>query len=265
MLKRLGSSLSLAIAPNRVVLVQHSGGRKGSNRLAAQWQGEPLARAPGNLVGQVATVLAQGALTGQVVRVVLADALLRSWTVEPPGNASRLQDCEAAAAMRFTAVFGDSPADWHISAAYDARFGFLACALKRTLRDGLLQALQDQRLRLLSMEPECVALWNHWQAQLPADAWLGLYSAGSLLLGVVVAGRMQGTRRLALAGPEGAGKDWLERAVQREAARLNLKAPEALGLCGKVPTDWLRTFGGTLRCTLLGEVCDALTLLGVPP
>jgi hypothetical protein len=120
-------------------------------------------------------------------------------------------------------------------------------------------------LHLLSIEPECVALWNHWQSRLPEQAWFGICASDALLLGVVVAGRLQGTRRLQLNGPDSRMSDWLERALQREAARLNLPEPKALGLCGKVPSEWTGLHPRGLRCTVMGSVCDAAGLFGVPP
>lgn len=261
MLERIGRSLSLAIAPARMVLVQHSGGRKRSAVVLGQWRGEPT----GDLPRVLAELLGSAQVSGMAVRVVLADALVRSWTVQPPENASRLQDCEAAAAMRFTAVFGDSAADWHISAAYDARCAFLACALQRPLLAGLQQVLQAQRLQLLSLEPECVALWNHWQPDVPEAAWFGICTEGSLLLCMAVDGRMQGMRRLPLGGVQWQESYWLERVLQREAARLNLAAPKAIALCGKVPADWQGLHLSGLCCTTLGSICDALTLFGVHP
>jgi hypothetical protein len=245
------------------VLVQHSSGRKRGAVVLGQWRGEPLANAAGDLPRLLTDVLSQAGVSGMPVRVVLADALVRSWTVQPPENASRLQDCEAAAAMRFTAVFGDSAADWHISAAYDARYAFLACALQRSMLAALLQVLQARRLQLLSMEPECVALWNHWKPHLPDAAWFGICNDSSLLLGMVVDGRMQGTRRLALAGPQCREREWLVQVLQREAARLNLPAPRAIGLCGQVPADWTGLHLSGLHCAALGSICDALTLFGV--
>lgn len=256
--------LCLAIAPGNIALV-HSGERRAPAQVLAQWSGEPLAAASSGLPRQVAEVLGQAGQSGHDVRVVLADTLVRNWTVQPPENASRLQDCEAAAALRFSEVFGESPADWHISAAFDAQHAFLACALPRTVLQSLLQVLQAQRLRLLSLEPECVALWNHWQADLPHSAWLGICTEGSLVLGLAVAGRMQGMRRLPIGAGQRPPVAWLEQAVQREAARLNLAAPTALGLCGQVPSHWLGAHAAGLRCTALGSACDARTLFGVAP
>lgn len=260
--------LGLALAANRIVLVQQRGGGKGSkgrSTVMGQWQGEPTAQAASDLPKHLANVLSAAGVSKQPLRVVLADALVRSWTVQPPTNASRLQDCEAAAAMRFSAVFGDSPADWLIRADYDARHAFLACALPRALLAALQQVWQAQDLHLLSLEPECVALWNHWQRSLPDQAWFGICADDALLLGVVVAGRLQGTRRLPLNGPESRKSDWLERALQREAARLNLPEPKALGLCGKVSSEWTGLHPRGLRCTVMGNVCDATSLFGVTP
>jgi len=263
MLDNLGRSLSLSLAPGRMVLVQHSGWRKRSAEVLGRWQGGAPSDPEAELPQQLDSLLAQAGVVGMPVRMLVADSLVRSWTVQPPENASRLQDCEAAVAMRFTEVFGDSLADWHIRADYDPRHAFMACALRRSLLAGLLRPLQARRLTLLSLEPECVALWNHWARDLPEAGWFGICNAGSLLLGIVAEGRLQGTRRLALAGAQAQSSPWLEQAVAREAARLNVATPKAIGLCGTFPRAWAEAGGAALRCRNLGSICDASGLLGV--
>jgi hypothetical protein len=263
MLKRVTEELGLAIAPGCVTLVRTRGKGRGVSTIVGQWQGDTQNFAQAHLVDQVRRVLEKAGVSELPVRVVLADVLTRFWTVDPPLNARQLHDCEAATLMRFTKVFGDNPSQWQICADYDAAQPFLACAIKLEFLELLSQKLHERKLKLLSMEPECVALWNHWRKSLASNAWLGICGPQWLTLGIVVAGRMQSTRRLATGSNDPLDAAWLVAAVQREAARMNVPVPAALGICGKVPTTWLGQHRVGIHCSALGAVCNAQSLFGV--
>ena len=65
------------------------------------------------------------------------DAATRYFMVTPPHNATRIADCASAAGQRFQEIYGEAPQAWEITADWDARLPFLACAAPRALLDAL--------------------------------------------------------------------------------------------------------------------------------
>jgi len=263
MLKRLIQRLCVVVDAGSISLVLQKGWlRPTATRLSSKpWS--LLGRAGDGLSDVLNALLTDAGLRHLPTRVVLSDALLRSWRVEPPRNASRMQDCEAAVAMRFHTIFDESPDDWLLSSAPSAGHAFMAWAVRRSLVNDLSEVLRNQQLHLLCIEPEFIVLWNHWQPRLPANAWLGICTSDSLVLGVVQAGRLQAVRRLPLVGLAYQDQAWLRQVVRREADRFELPAPVAMGLCGSVPRPWLASGTDVLACTVLGMHATALSLLGV--
>ncbi|UUZ49989.1 hypothetical protein LP420_07895 [Massilia sp. B-10] len=70
-----------------------------------------------------------------------------------------------------------------------------------------------------------------------------------LTVGAIDGGRLQAVRAVAL--PDGASLEWLERHIAREALRLNLPVPARLQLAGLAPAAWNNSAGAALACTLL--------------
>jgi hypothetical protein len=261
MLDRLSHRLNIALGPRGIALVLQRGWFRTTSTLVGRQTWDAAGGAAADLPAALGAMLDAAGMRRMPARVVLADALVRTWRVEPPHNATRPQDCEAAAAMRFGAVFEESPDDWLVTSAPRAAQPFVACAIRRTLADGLERVLCDHQLELLSMEPEYVALWNHWCLELAADAWFGICTDGALVLGVVRSSRLESLRPLPV--PEQADALWLSQTVQREANRLNLPAPPSLGLCGTPPAPWVSRRTTGMPCTLLGTHGDALALFGI--
>lgn len=209
--------------------------------------------APRHWSGAVREAILRCGGTGLAARIVLSDDLVRLFMVTPPRNATRMQDCQAAAAMRFRLLYDMPVADWQLLADWDARHPFLACAMPRVLRDGLLQALQPGRLGLVEMAPQFVVALNRWRHALEPDAWFGVVHQGSLTLGIPSNSRLHAVRMLR--GPE---TGLLDRAglvalLLREALRLEQPVPQRLQLCGTVPSAWLVPSTGGLRCIQLGS------------
>jgi hypothetical protein len=274
MLERLklgrGQTLHIAVEAQRLSLVLVQGrARAGAARvLAQQVLADGSAGARADAVPQLLDgLLAAANLRGLPTKLVLADTWVRSWRVEPPPNATRLQDCEAAVRMRFQQVFDEAPEGWQFSPASEVKAPFLACAVRQAWATALVQVLQAHQLALVAMEPEFVVLWNHWQPHLPTGAWLGICQADGVTLGVVQQGRLVALRRLprpALPLAEASGEPAaLLHAVQHEADRWNLPMPSGLSLCGAVPSAWLGRWSAGVDCALLGPQGSALALWGV--
>jgi hypothetical protein len=263
MLDRLTRRLNIAVARDSVALVSsHGWGRQ---------RGEVLGCRSWDLTDGVGTtpsaaleeLLSMDHVDGKAVRVLLGDDLLRFWFVEPPRNATRLSDLEAAAAMRFQTLFDEPMDGWLMSAAIDAAGPFMASAMPRPLLDSLLQVLHQHRMTVKSMEPEFVALWNRWRGQLKAGAWLGVWQGSSLTLGVTQGDALCAMRSVAVPSEALHDPGWLQQQLLRESMRLNLPLPTSLGLCGSPPPSWVSRDAAPVPCQVLGLQGDALSLFGV--
>lgn len=186
-------------------------------------------------------LLASLDVRGWPVHFVLADELVRMWQVTPPAQSSRLADIEAAAALRFFALYGEAAAGWHLSGDWDTRAPFFAAAIPRPLLAMLQQVAQEHGMAIVAVEPQVVAAWNHWRRAVKPGAWFGKVHDGLLALGIAASGRLRAVRTLPL--PAGAGHDWLTQAVRREALLAGLDVPELVQLCGAVPPLLARPAG----------------------
>jgi len=268
--RTVGGRLGIVLDRQDLALVEHGGWPRRAARLVAREQ-PGLALDAETLPAALDALLGGAGVARGVAHVIVDDALVRSWRVEPPLNASRRQDCVAAALMRFAMVYDEAPADWLVRAELDARLPFMACAVRKDFVAAIAEVLQRHRLTMAVMEPRFVALWNHWRRRLPANAWLLVSSEAGLQLGVTQAGRLCAQRRLdpsvgeMPAGETPAGETptaaWLAQAVQREADRFNIAVPACLAVCGTVQPAWLEL--SSPRCLHLGSVADGFGLFGV--
>lgn len=191
-------------------------------------------------------LLPAGEYAGWPLSVVLDDALARLWQVDLPQGATRLADIEAAAALRFQALYGDAPGLWQSSGAWEARAPFF-CAVPRALLAQLTRVALDRKLALIFITPQFVRNWNRWQGALKPGAWFGQLQAQTLTLGVPRDGALHAVRAVPV--PHGAGHYWLEQTLAREALLQGAQAPGLLQLCGAAPADWLAPrAAGALTC-----------------
>jgi len=171
---------------------------------------------------------------GGRLHVVLSDDLVRLFMVTPPGNLTRLDDCKAAAAMRFQVLYDASPQGWHLQSDINPQRAFLCVAVSDTLRRTIMQVAEAQGLVLVQLAPVFVAAFNRWRHKLPAHAWFCVLHGNTLTLAVVSNRRITAVRSLsdddALAHPQ-----WLRQAVRREALQSDLPLPECIYLCSDVP------------------------------
>ncbi len=249
MRKRFGQALRLGVSPHGLALVKTS--RWGSAALdVVAEHGFGGASPPGfEAIGAgVRQLLTDAGATRWPLSVVLADDLSRLWQVTPPHGSTRLADLEAAAALRFQGLYGESASLWKIAGGWDAARPFLAAAMPRHLLSLLEHAAAEQQLALIEIAPQFVASWNQWRHALGAGAWFGLMQQGVLTLGAVDGGSLHAVRSIAVT--EGANLDWLGQHMAREALRLNLAAPPRLCVAGSAPAAWNNS-SGALACTLL--------------
>src|SRR4051794_4584401 len=179
MRRRFGQALRIGLAPDGAALVKTSlWGRERLAVLAERQVGGDAGRE--GVAQQLRHLFEQAAPAGWPVTVVLSDELVRLWQVTPPGAASRMADLEAAAALRFQALFGAPAAGWKMSADWDAARPFLAAAVPAALLAQLEQATREHRCHLVEIVPQFVCAMNRWRKLRRSDAWFGMVHAGVL-------------------------------------------------------------------------------------
>ena len=161
-----------------------------------------------------------------------------------------MADLEAAAAMRFQALFGAPAAGWKIAADWDVAHPFLAAAVPLALLAQLEQAAHEHRFHLVEIVPQFVAAMNKWRKLRRPGAWFGLVHAGVLTIAAYEGRALAAVRATTV--PDGAGRAWLDTLVAREALRVGLERPERLQVCGPAPASWSGSTGTPqFACSLL--------------
>lgn len=249
MLRRFGQHLRIGVSSEGVAIARTSIWRAGRARLLAERRIAPTGQVA-DIVAALGELLAAAPPGGTAVSIVLADELVRMWQVTPPPACSRLSDLHAAAALRFHALFGTAPAGWRIAAAWDAARPFLAVAVPEELLAQIEKTVRDQRGHVVEVVPQFVAAYSRWSAHRPPGAWFGLMQSHVLSLALFDGPKLAAVRSAAV--PQGAGREWLDALVAREALRLGLKRPQQLQLLGPAPTSWASHSGrASFGCSLI--------------
>lgn len=245
MRKSFGQSLCIEIAPHALRLVRVHRWRSAPATVLASHDLTTAAHPydAAAIAAALRALLGEHGLQGWPTSFVLADELVRLWRVTPPQGAARHDDLEAAASLRFQALYGEAPSAWQVTADWRADAPFFAAAVPRALLAALLGVAEECRLAVVAIEPRFVSAWNRWRGALKSGAWFGVVEGGLLTLAPVAQGTQDdGVRALRmLALPAGAAEEqgWLTQAVQREALLLDLAPPTLLQLGGAVPARWL--------------------------
>lgn len=235
-------------------------------RRVSRWRGDPLtliaeqAIAPSAehpfdaIANALRALLGEQELGGWPASIMLADDLARMWRVTPPPGAARLADMEAAAGLRFQALYGESSSAWQVSADWNTAEPFFAAAVPRALLAVLQLVAQEFKLSIVAIEPQFVTHWNRWRRGMKPGAWFGMVHDNLLTLGAAEANG-KGMRAIrVLPVPNGADHYWLTQTLKREALLLNMDAPELLQVCGAAPELWIQAAGNPeyIPCSALG-------------
>lgn len=252
MLERFGKSLRIGVSRTGIALVEASRWSRPRATLLVESRPTPEASANADgMAGRLRGVLAEAKCGNRSATIILDDDLVRFFMVAAPQNATRIQDCQAAAEMRFHALYGNSSEEWQLAADWNARHPFLVCAIPRALLTALRTAAGEYRLQVVAIVPQFVAAWNRWRPALRSDSWFGVVHDGMLTLGVAHAGRLCAVRRMRLPGGGGDEAGWLAGQLSREALRQNIPAPARVQLCGRMPGQWTIHESDTLTCERL--------------
>lgn len=269
MLNPVGDRYSLSLGPQGAQLALRSGLWRPRYRVlgALAWPAQASDAQRGDVLDEL---LMRHTTAGGTLKVLVDDLWVPTTSVQPPVNASTLADLKAAAALRLRTVT-DAAAGWETASEPRVAGRFVASALRSGLLDLLREQSQRYGLQLVSVQPLFAAVWNHWHAALAPGQWLGICSAGALTLCIAPSRHVEQLRRLEFVPSNAQEPNWLGDAVQREALRLGVPAPSAVGLCGAVPLAWrqsTRMTAGPQRgpeAVYLGPVGDALGLWGIQP
>ncbi|CDG84581.1 hypothetical protein GJA_3970 [Janthinobacterium agaricidamnosum NBRC 102515 = DSM 9628] len=253
----MGQALRIGVSRSAVAVLRSS--RWSGDRLSRLAEQDVLASsagaedayaALGQALDAVLRTTAGAGHAGWPVSFVLDDDLLRLWQVALPSGASKPQDLAAAAAMRFQALYGESPAAWSINAGWAAGAPFFG-AMPRALLAQIERVAAAHKLHIVAIVPHFAAAWNRWQGSLAGGAWYGLMHDGVLTVAAVEAGVLRAVRPLPV--PHGAEHYWLNQTLRREALLLDLAAPSKLMLSGPAPLSWSKpsSTAGDLPVALL--------------
>ena len=228
------SRLRIGLSVEGVAVLRTSGlWRRNTSIVADQNMDADLADKPEQCAQRLSSILKDAQCTGMPAEIVIDDKWARLFIVTPPANASRFQDCRAAAQMRFNELYGEvgNTTDWLISADWHAIRPFLACAIPKVLVDCIQSSLQQQRCHLMSMTPHFITSLNRWHTAFNGDAWFGVVHDNNLALGVMAQGNWCAVRSVAI--PDNKLEHaWLQTHVTREALRLNVQTPAQIQICG---------------------------------
>ena len=272
----IGQSLRIGVAGHAVSLLRVSRWRGEKVTVLAEHAFAPSAAHPVDAIANaLRALLGEQDVGGWPVGIVLADELTRMWRVTPPPGATRLDDMEAAAVLRFQSLYGEAPSAWVISADWNATEPFFAAAMPRALLAMLELVAREFKLSIVGVEPHFVSAWNRWRGGMKRGAWFGLLHDNLLTLAAIDAeagnGRKkgphgpQGMRAIrALPVPPGADPAWLTQTLKREALLLDMPPPELLQLCGVASASaasaaaWTRSGGAAqIPCEPLDQAQTA--------
>jgi len=274
MRRAIGQSLRIGVAGHAVSLARVSRWRGEPFTVLAEHAFAPSAAHPFDAIANaLRALLGEQEVDSWPVGIVLADELTRMWRVTPPPGATRLDDMEAAAGLRFQSLYGEAPSGWKIAADWNASEPFFAAAMPRALLAVLELVAREFKLSIVGVEPHFVSAWNRWRRGMKQGAWFGLLHDNLLTLAAIDAGegkgKGQGAQAMrairALPVPPGADPAWLTQTLKREALLLDMPPPELLQLCGVAsagpagPAAWTRSAGNAalIPCEVLDQAQQA--------
>jgi len=187
---------------------------------------QPLRMADWPALGAQLAVAASG-----VVSVTVADDLARYLVVTPPAGLPSLQDARLWLAMHFEQVYGESPADWRIETDLQPGRATLVCALPHLLLQGL------QPLKVSSIAPAFLRLWNRYCARLPSTGLWCIWDGGLLRIAYWQDGEFVLYRQVRLNQPLATAA--LRAVLEQEFARIEALPPQYCFWSGdEGPQDW---------------------------
>jgi hypothetical protein len=182
--------------------------------------------------------------------IVLADDLVRLWQVSPPQGSTRIADIQAAAAMRFLALFGEPIDDWQMSADWQVHRSFFAAAMPHSILKALTQQAHEHQLDMVEIAPQFVLAWNRWSAKLTPGAWFASISDQVLSVALIEKSNICALHSILV--PAEASHEWLQAYLAKLGLLLNVAVPKHLQICGKFCPNWEQETAA-LNCSRLDQ------------
>ena len=243
MLKLKPKRIRVGISPGSVVVTASQGFWRPTNQIVA---GRSV---PADKIGvfqhlcdMLATMVNEHGLQGCTASLVISDALVRQWLVDPPSNPGSLDDLRAAAASRFQSLFGESPATWEIRGDWQSARPFVASALPQAHVQALNTTLKACRLQADSICPQTVVSLNRWCKRLMAGSWLVLYQDGrATILVIDGAGELAGLRQVQCGPQEIANEPSFTQFLRLQAMLMGMPLPSIIQIPDLVmELGWIR-------------------------
>jgi len=197
--------IGIYVAPHKLTLTRSARGLRPRSAGEAAWTNE----FPGDAqwaptLKALDVFLSQPAWQKAVARVVIADNWVRYAMV--PYSDALSGDAERMVQARhvLTGIYGEIVSQWTIRLS-DSRPGLsaVASALPSALVEELGSLLARHGIPLGSLQPQLVASYNHWRAQLPdGGAWFVSIEQGTLAAARLVRGGWDSVRSVRI------GADW---------------------------------------------------------
>nr|WP_315484280.1 hypothetical protein [uncultured Undibacterium sp.] len=177
-------------------------------------------------------------------KIFLSNNFVRFFVVTPPSNASRFQDCQAAAEVRFHSLFGESPSKWMMSADWQLNHPFLASAIPNSAMVGIKKIANEHHLSILKIEPQLITHLNRLPQKKLPNCWLASFSGGMFELVMMSEAGIQVIRKMTYSNESIQDKHWLRDTIQREAFRHSIEIPKTF-YCGNQPSRvWMNPVSG---------------------
>ncbi|MBC3873732.1 hypothetical protein [Undibacterium flavidum] len=232
-------TLHIGLSQSDIALVHSSGLLKKQNHVVKEhtFKQDTVE----NCLSDLSLFLVENQCQRLKTNIFLSNSWVRFFMVTPPSNASRFQDCQAAAEVRFSTLFGEAISTWEISADWQVKHPFLACAIPRALLTGLKRVADERHLSLLKIEPQLITYINCLRGKMSGNPWLGIFNDGNLDLVMFSGNRISRLHKCTYSDKETQDKNWLHDTIQREAFRHNSEIPTIFFYAGQPPKLWLDT------------------------
>jgi len=194
---------------------------------------------PATLMQSLNTAFQKAECPGAQLSVTLADNWVRYFITTPPENCTQLRDCDMAAAMRFTQLYGEQANTWRLKADWHATLPFLTCAVPDWLVNTIEQSASRHALNLSHVIPYFIAAWNLHRRRIIANAWFGVMNNGTLTLSISNKKQVWGVRSTPHSSYTGDEAQWFTDHVTRYALLTHQPLPAQVQLLGTIPASWL--------------------------
>lgn len=173
--KRLRTRLVVALCPAQVAIVESTRGWRPRSRNLAVLScegvaGEPAWRAP---LAALRQWLEQNKYAKTDIEIIVSDSFVRYAVIPWSDNVQSRAELAVLSRIHFETLFGETAAQWEIQAdcsTYEA--AGVGCALDRTFIAELRELITAHKLRLVSLQPYLMRVFNRWRRRIGDSAAL---------------------------------------------------------------------------------------------